>query len=439
MVHTLKSANSFSCLDKFLAELTQEIMNSQASIQNQNLEIWDYLGAYYREHDIKYLENPIKPIMLEVVLASLIVWLLEDFLGNVPKSFPNYYESIKKAKQAGILFDLAFTNRLTDSFHIAQKLKINLMKVWEFLATLDMSELLEEDFLGTMIQNLLPQNLRKALAANYTSLVSARFLAALSIKEDIEKIIDPFSGSGRLLTALNQEYSYKKVLKRPSIALNELLDLAAYLAAAQIIYFQKSQGINPLITMHFGDAFSKLKPPFKFENKAVKYLEKAQMVIMNPPFTRYLRLSNHYLETLNKVCKSYAKHMSPQMGLHVFSLFLADSLLTSGGRIAAILPASTFYSKYSEGLKEFLLARYQIRAIVGTSTDKSFSEASDLKEIIFIADKRKRGEKPIKSILFVTLNEELTHDSFRTIANTIWKEMPSKFNIKFRRVPHSEL
>jgi hypothetical protein len=374
-----------------------------------------------------------------VVLACLLFWVLEDALGNVPKSFPNHHDSIKNAKQAGIAFDLAFINRLTDSFHLAQRLNIDLMRIWKFLPTLNLSELLEKDFLGTWIQNLLPQHLRKALAANYSSLVSAQFLAALSFEEDIEKVIDPFSGSGRLLTALNEEYSYRKLLKRPSIAFNELLDLAAYLAAVQIIFLQRKQNKNPLITLHFGDAFSKLKPPFEFENKADEYFEKTQMIIMNPPFTRYLRLSNQYLETLNNVCKNYAKYMSPQMGLHVFSLFLADSLLLPGGRIAAILPAPTFYSEYSEGLKDFLLARYHIRAIIGTSTDKSFSEASDLKEIIFIADKRKKGEKPIKSVLFATINEELTHDNFRTIANSIWEEKTNQFDVKLRRVSHNEL
>ncbi|MFX0092035.1 MAG: hypothetical protein ACFFBD_09765, partial [Candidatus Hodarchaeota archaeon] len=129
---------------------------------------------------------------------------------------------------------------------------------------------------------------------------------------------------------------------------------------------------------------------------------------------------------------------SQQMGLHVFALFLADATLRPGGRIAAVLPAPTFYSKYSDGLKTFLLSKYNIQYIIGTSTDKSFSEGSDLKEILLIADKRQKNRNH-DEITFITLNEELTPNNYFSIANCVKKVDKGQFDIKFRKVSYSEL
>ncbi|MFQ5977247.1 MAG: Eco57I restriction-modification methylase domain-containing protein [Candidatus Heimdallarchaeota archaeon] len=438
MVIAVRPVTSIIQLEKFLKELMDQI-SSSCKITQENTSNWSYLANYYKEKEFNDLENQKGRIILDIFLASLIIWILEDILGSAHRKFPSVDEILEKARQAGIFFDLAFKNRIKSSFQLAQDLNVDLIKIQEVIPKLNLRKLLGEDLIGTQIQNLLPQKLRKSLAANFTSLISAKFLAVLSIKEDIGKVIDPFSGSGRLLTALIGEYQHYNALRVPSIALNELLDLAAYISALRILHSHQKLNQKPKMTIHLGDAFSKLLDPEKIDSAPIGLHEKAHLVIMNPPFTRYLRLSNQYLQILKAACRSYERFMSPQMGLHVFSLFLADSILTAGGRIAAILPAPTFYSKYSEGLKEFLLSKYQIRAIVGTSTDKSFSEGSDLKEVMLIADKRKKGEKATDDVLFVTVNEELTNDNFRNMASSIWERSDDEFDISYRIVSHGEL
>lgn len=397
------------------------------------------MAKYYKESDFETLENPIMRVVLEIFLGTMIFWILDDNCINQQTKIPTLSEILDKAMQSGVFFDAEFEQRLKGCFEIAQDLNLDLMKILTLLPTLNLSEILEEDLLGTMVQNLLPHKLRKSLAANYTSNISARFLATLSIREDITQIIDPFSGSGRLLTALIEETHNRDISKALEITLNELLDLAAYLAALRVLYFHKKKKMTSKLVIHLGDAFSKLRPPLEFGNGSASYFEDAQMVIMNPPFTRYLRLSKEYLETLRYACKNYEKYMAPQMGLHVFSLFLADAILKPGGRIAAVLPAPTFYSKYSEGLKEFLLSRYHIRIIVGTTTDKAFSEGSDLKEVMLVVDKRKKGEKPTEQVRFATLNDELTYDNFRMVSQRVWEGSSTQFDINFRTVSREKL
>lgn len=439
MATKVQSSISASLLEEFLRDLANETLEAQSTSHSKISKNWAYLAEYYKKNDFEDLENPIVRIVLEIFLATMIIWILEDNHVSQQMKSPAISDILAKAKQKGVFFDSEFRKQLEGCFEIAQDLNLDLMQIWNYLPTLNLSELLEEDSLGTTIQNLLPHKLRKSLAANYTSNISAKFLASLAIREDITKIIDPFSGSGRLLTALIEEINYKGFSSASSIVLNELLDLAAYLAALRVLYFHKKNDMTSRLAIHLGDAFSKLRPPLEFGEGSSNYFEDVQMVIMNPPFTRYLRLSTQYLATLNIVCRNYKRYMAPQMGLHVFSLFLADAILKPDGRIAAVLPAPTFYSKYSDGLKEFLLSRYHIRIIVGASTDKAFSEGSDLKEVILIADKRKKGEKASEKIRFVTLNEELTYDNFRAIAQSVWEDSSTQFNIKFRTVSREKL
>ncbi|MHA2272155.1 MAG: Eco57I restriction-modification methylase domain-containing protein [Candidatus Hodarchaeales archaeon] len=439
MVRKVEPSTSISHLESFLKNLADEILDGQSpspSITSQN---WAYLAKYYKESDFKTLENPLMRIILEIFLGTMIIWILEDNKGSRQPKIPALSKILDKAMQSGIFFDAEFEQQLKGCFKTAQDLNLDLMKIWALLPTLNLSDLLEEDLLGTMVQNLLPQKLRKSMAANYTSNISARFLAALSIREDITQVSDPFSGSGRLLTALIEESHYRNIAKPSAITLNELLDLAAYLAALRVLYFHKRKKRISKLVLHLGDAFSKIRPPLELSNGSPSYFEDVQMVIMNPPFTRYLRLSKGYLETLRYRCRNYEKYMAPQMGLHVFSLFLADAILKPGGRIAAVLPAPTFYSKYSEGLKEFLLSRYHIRIIVGTTTDKAFSEGSDLKEVMFVADKRRKGEKLTDQVRFATVNEELTYDNFRAVAQRVWEGSSTQFDINFRTVSREKL
>jgi len=158
---------------------------------------------------------------------------------------------------------------------------------------------------------------------------------------------------------------------------------------------------------------------------------------MNPPFTRYLRLQHTYLKRLFQLYEPYKAYMGKQMGLHVFALFLADRILKPGGRLAAVLPAPTFYSQYADGLKRFLVNNYQLKYMIGTTMGKAFSEGSDLKEILFIADKLK--PMPTMKTTFATIETPLTKNNINEIAKGLHSNSIQGLPIKVQMVRQQEL
>jgi hypothetical protein len=70
-----------------------------------------------------------------------------------------------------------------------------------------------------------------------------------------------------------------------------------------------------------------------------------------------------------------------------YFLFLADKFLESGGRIAAVLPATVLNKSSDSGIREMLLNEYTIEYIFAREDDPNFSEDTDLREVIIIARK----------------------------------------------------
>ncbi|MFX0063054.1 MAG: Eco57I restriction-modification methylase domain-containing protein [Candidatus Hermodarchaeota archaeon] len=425
-------------LEDYLETLRKNVFNAESKIDKLDA-IWDNLALLYKNLSLKDRKNTEKRLILDIFITSLLIWFLKAFL-HLNHGMKDYDEKIfDLAEQQGIIFDQTFKNRLKTIFRVADKLKIDQIDLWHIFPNLDYKTLLEEDQLGSIVQNSLPHSLRKSLAANYTSTTTAKFLVTFAISDQRRRIIDPFAGSGRLLTSLIEELNKNNLNDVICLELGELLDLAAILSVLRLLYKFQDLEIKSNLKFHLGDSFSKLPPLLNIQGNKSNHFEKSDLVIMNPPFTRYLRMSEKYLKQVQHICQNYKAFFSPQMGLHVFAMFLADAVLNPGGRIAAVLPAPTFYSRYSDGLRNFLLSKYNIRYIIGTSKEKAFSEGSDLKEILIIADKHQKTEDRSEIVTFVTLNEELTLKNYSNIVNCIKNEKRDQFDINFKKTSYSQL
>ena len=95
-------------------------------------------------------------------------------------------------------------------------------------------------------------------------------------------------------------------------------------------------------------------------------LSKVDLVIMNPPFTRYQNIPPDYKEALAKRFSTtrYQNCLSGQLGLHGYFLLLADRFLKDNGRIAAVLPITTLNAKGTLPFLEILLTDYSIEYII---------------------------------------------------------------------------
>ena len=123
-------------------------------------------------------------------------------------------------------------------------------------------------------------------------------------------------------------------------------------------------------------------------------LEKADVVIMNPPFTRQERIPARYKFTLEKRLKEYHKYIHGQLGLYGYFVLLADKFLKENGRMALVLPATVLRLKSALGIRKLLTDNYSINYVITTWQRAAFSEGAQFREILLIATKTKKNDTP---------------------------------------------
>lgn len=297
------------------------------------------------------------------------------------------------------------------------------------------------DILGKIFHNLIPFEIRKSVAAFFTNSEAAEFLASLAIHESDEKVIDPASGSGTLLVA---SYRRKKHLieeeKGKKFALTDhkrflekeitgvdIMPFSAHLAAVHLalqapLYVTDKVriAINDSTTLEPGKtveaAQETLKEAYKtaritdyfdgkkkddIRRKTIKgtvtltdksskplFLDKVDVAIMNPPFTRSERLPDEYKNLLMERFADYKDLIFGKVGLHLFFIFLGDKFLKKGGRLALVLPATVLRVDSMKGVRKLLLNNYHIQYIISSFQRSAFSEAARFREVLIVATKR---------------------------------------------------
>lgn len=239
------------------------------------------------------------------------------------------------------------------------------------------------------VQKSIPPAIRKRFAVYYTLDQGVSFMASV-VREYLEnfknkKIVlaDPFLGSARTLTTTIQKIGVEKLQGVWGI---EPLPLPALVAYASLLSVTK--GGKDIITVITGDAFKEI--PEVFSQIICSKLPKADVILTNPPFTRWKYLEKNYRTYLLNVLigLGYKEYIiRNEASLQTLSMFLSDFALKKDGLIVSVLPASTFYTIYGAGYKSLLRKNYNVLALVECSSRSSFSEDSGFKEIILVATK----------------------------------------------------
>ncbi|MFZ2253522.1 MAG: N-6 DNA methylase, partial [Minisyncoccia bacterium] len=331
-------------------------------------------------------------------------------------------------------------------------------------------ESITHDLLGKIFHNLIPLSLRKVVAAYYTNSEAAELLAHLAVEREDAKVIDPACGSGTLLVAAYNAKRERAKSEKAETHIRflekeiygcDIMTFAAHLSAVNLALqaplkftnkvnvairdstelapgieiesaqevIRESQKIAKLSDFDFenGSRKTTLKKVKKGvidlldETRGVK-LPKFDVVIMNPPFTRFQRIPKEYKKKLAERFSSlrYKNIVHGQMGLHGYFLLLADKLLAPGGRIAAVLPLTTISLEGFYGVVKLLLSDYQIEHIIVSSGRAAFSENTSLREILLVAKKEKPIPETQTKFTFIHASAaELTVEKAKEIAEKI--------------------
>jgi len=236
------------------------------------------------------------------------------------------------------------------------------------------------------IQNLVN---RKETSSYYTDeegmKVVAMLLEKLNLRGDFS-LMDPFMGAGITLSSIRHLIKPKKVI---GIEINKgPCELAKSILS--LIYED--------VEIICGDAF-------KF-----CWNYKADLIISNPPFTRWHRMKNGHEIINTALSKGYGGYINRKdPGLHVLSIFLIDHILNESGYAILILPASTFYTSQASGVKMLLKDRYDILYLVENVNKPSFSSGSGYKELIIVLRKRESKEIQHRNTEIYQYNSALKH------------------------------
>ncbi|MFW9780131.1 MAG: N-6 DNA methylase [Candidatus Heimdallarchaeota archaeon] len=284
----------------------------------------------------------------------------------------------------------------------------------------ELADLIRDDILGTALQHSLKEDKRKQLAANYTTFTASKVLSCVLPSRAFRKIIDPFCGSGRLVSA------YLDTLDNDTgcpelIWINDTHATAVLIAYSRILLFSSRFPQNSTkIVATIGDAFTKLTS----DHVNTSF----ELVLMNPPFTRTHRVKKSQRKALLPLQAKYGHLVKGQPGLHIYAILLADQILSKNATLGAVLSGATFLSTYSQGIQNYLATRYQIDSILASNTKKSFSEDSNLREVILVLQKNRTRRSRKTKFYLVSDSSSESNESFNLIQSVPTSSLISDWN-----------
>lgn len=272
--------------------------------------------------------------------SSLKNWLHDEIFENLT---PFYSDSeiknlIKILKKSNIIESKLTRNTIEEVF---QK---------------SMSKISYDDII-----KILPKTIQKKFAIYYTKTDVSLFIAEILKQFKFNSVFDPACGNGRLLDSVSNN---KRTLFGTDLFSIKFFDDTKHKIIENV-------------------DFLRIDKNGKNKKKSV-INQKFDLVIMNPPYTRFSNLNANYRES---ILSQIEIDSMPQMGLHGYFIIHSYNFLNADGLLVAVLPASVLFSKHALELRSFLLNNFSLKYIISYSNDDSFSDDSSFKEIILIAKK----------------------------------------------------
>ncbi|MCO6041631.1 N-6 DNA methylase [Thermococcus alcaliphilus] len=311
---------------------------------------------------------------------------------------------------------------------------------------------------GRLFHELMPEKIRKLLAAFYTRPIAADLLAQLTIEDENATVFDPACGSGTILTAAYKRKLelWKKKGKRgdphkkfceQQIYGADIMPFSVHLAGANLAAMNPGITINK-VQIALGDSLklspdTRIKPGYRsimefvnvrkggqqnqakaFEVNGAAYnilLPHMDVVLMNPPFTKIERGIKRYVDL-----ERFRDVVGGEVGLWGHFIALADVFLKEGGTFGGVIPISILRGRETKKVRELVFTKWLPLYIIKSTINYGFSEWSEYRDVLIIAKKVDPKKRPknhkVKFCLIKKNLNKLTEEDVKRIAETIKKE-----------------
>lgn len=423
--------------------LRQHIEDMMSEIELTETQILDVITdpeLFFGIGRIKQERKDVLRFLATYIILSQLLFLrlysagnqevMKDFKGPTKKELKRVFNKVKDINYRPIydieVLDLIPQKFVEDAFDLIWGLKI---------------EGHRHEIPGRLFHELMPEKIRKLLAAFYTRPIAADLLANLTIENTDDTVLDPACGSGTILTAAyrvkaeltkdNGKKKHRQFCEKDIFGV-DIMPFAVHLTAANLA------AMNPDVTIEMtqiieGDSLKiapkqivkpgirhlqlTLTPTEAYKRTGEKdkvELREVKAVLMNPPFTKIERGIKKYIDT-----SKYEDLVGGEVGLWGHFIPLADTFLKSGGVFGAVLPINILRGRESYKVREFVFNNWTPLYIIKPTYNYGFTEYAEYRDILLIAKKKKSENYNVKFCLVKKDLNELSYDDIKRMADAI--------------------
>ena len=282
---------------------------------------------------------------------------------------------------------------------------------------------LSDDVLGSIFEQLIPQQEQMLLGQFYTPAPVADLLIALALDGDCPSVLDPGCGSGTFLLRTYQYLLETRQLDHGTLLSNiwgfDISPFAAELAVINL-FRQDLSEFNNFPRVLCGDFFERTTgervdfPPTRggIQSRVALAIPQFDAVVANPPYLRSQHQDDldpeYKTQLFGVVLREHGIEVPPKTDLFAFFAYHSHSFLKVGGRLAFVTSSSWLTANYGFRLQRFLLEKFKLVAVIGSDAESFFTQVEQ-NTVLFVAEKREPDTRPGSDELvrFVTLKRPI--------------------------------
>lgn len=329
------------------------------------------------------------------------------------------FEYFEKAKN--IDYQAVFMPYFTDILPFSPIVSRVIFDLVKTLTEFDF-KILPSDVIGTILENLVPNDEKQKLGQYFTPEILATLVAYPAVADCNSILFDPTSGTGTFLNSFYQILSYfgnknhQKLLSQ--IWGNDISHFPAILSVINLYKQDVTQTDNfPRIIR---DDFFNLYvgktvcfPDPIYHNKKISIpIPKFDGIASNFPFIQQEDIPNDKLSSFFKQEFEQSQfafvrdgdfHINERADYFAYCIYNSIRFIKDGGVISAITSNAWLGKEYGIQFKDFLLNNFHIKYIVRSNAEHWFTD-SQVSTIYFVVEKI-QSDEPTK---FVSLNFKLS-------------------------------